>query len=350
MSEGPQQDNRPTLGSGVTPINPQQIDQGTLSQTIPGYDSKVPVSVSTPIAPTDMDLLRENDRLNQEKYNRQRRKYRGIIIGLAVASLFAIGGISLVNKLSGNAPSQALLDLSKQNSDLETVVAGLKATGTRLSADNANAISSNNTISSTLGVCQLNLKDTVSELDQRKANDNIIYTTATSVFNQNITLTERLNVISNTVLSPSEIISRMAKALTNGDPETIKWLNEVGCVIPSTETPTATSTTMFYPTDTATSTGTALPTNTSTPSATPEFTPDNPTSTPVKTNTPDIPKTPTKSNPPTQIPPVTPTPERTRTPLPPTATEVPTVVPTPTKASFPTQIPGTTRTTVPNVN
>lgn len=349
MLEGSQLDNNPTIPGGMKPISEEALQ-------------KVETPHITNVTEGTGEVQGLHDRnkramekalFEQEEFHKAKTRRKVIftaIASFAAATVLALGGVSLLNKLSSNSPSQALLDSSKQLNGLETVVAGLKATGTKLSADNANAISSNNTISSTLGVCQLNLKDTISELNQRKANDNIIYTTATSVFNQNITLTERLNVISNTVLSPSEIISRIAESLVSRDPETIQWLAEVGCVVPPTETATATSTTMFYPTDTATSTGTALPTNTSTPSATPGFTPDNPTSTPIKTNTPDIPKTPTKSNPPTQIPPVTPTPERTRTPLPPTATEMPTVVPTSTKASFPTQIPGTTRTAVPNVN
>lgn len=345
MSEGPQQDNNPTIPSGMKPISEEalrkvetphitNVTEGT--NEVEGLHDKFKKEMEK--------ALIESDNFHNTKT--RRKVIFTAIASFAAATVLALGGVSLLNRLSSNSPSQALLDSNKQLNGLETVISDLRATGTRLSADKASAIASSNSYSNTLGVCYLNLNDTKNELNDRKAKDEEIYKAATSVFNQNITLTERINVISNTVLSPSEIISRMAEALTNGDQETIKWLNEVGCVVPPTETPTSTSTTGFIPSWTPTQTQTPTGTPTSTPTSTPGSTetPNNPT------NTPEQFKTPTKSNPPTQLPPVTRTPEPTRTPIPPTATEMPTVVPTPTKASFPTQIPPVTRTSVPGEN
>ncbi len=351
MSEGPQQDNNPTIPSGMKPISEEalrMVETPHITNVTEGTDEVQGLHDRNKRA-MDRALF------EQEEFHKAKTRRKVIftaIASFAAATVLALGGVSLLNRLSSNSPSQALLDSNKQLSGLETVVAALRATGTRLSGDNNALVNSRDSISSTnktnldlLNACVTDKNALQQGNKQLRDSSNNAQATIDSLKATNEALSGRLIEISNTVLSPSQVISLVAQALTNGDHETLKWFESYGCKLP-TETPTSTSTTGFIPSWTPTQTQTPTGTPTSTPTSTPGSTetPNNPT------NTPEQFKTPTKSNPPTQIPPDTATPEPTRTTVPPTATEMPTVVPTPTKASFPTQIPGTTRTAVPNVN
>lgn len=357
MSEGPQQDNRPTLGSGIPPVSPQyypasrEANNEGPERVLSAADQATEYAMNK--CEQEKQAIEEHNLKLTESLNKKVKTRTYVAIaGIAAATLFAIGGIFLVNRLQNNAPLKDLEDSNRRVSGLETVVAALKATGTRLSGDNNALVNSRDSISSTnktnldlLNACVTDKNALQQGNNQLRDSSNNAQATIDSLKATNEALSGRLTEISNTVLSPSQVISLVAQALTNGDHETLKWFESYGCKLP-TETPTSTSTTGFIPSWTPTPTQTPTSTPTQTPTSTPVSTepPHNPT------NTPEQFKTPTKSNPPTQIPPVTRAPEPTRTPVPPTATEMPTVVPTPTKASFPTQIPGVTRTVVHGIN